>query len=52
MSYWIPFLGYRVLDAEIIDELGLDRSWRWEGLILEWMGSGIVLWARPVEVLP
>lgn len=47
---WIPFLGWEALDADAVEACELDPYVRWEGLHLEWLGAGVILCVRPVEM--
>jgi hypothetical protein len=43
----IPFLGWQPLTPAGALELDLDPSAAWEALVLQWLGRGMVICARP-----
>lgn len=45
IQYWIPFVGFRSLPEEVIEELELDPYAKCSGFMLSWLGYTLILWA-------
>lgn len=46
---WLPFFGWRMMDPEDVEELGMDVRWQWRVLMVEWFGRGFFFFASPVR---
>lgn len=42
---WLPFLGWRELDADEVRQLELDPAYRWEIFEAAWFGHGFAMFA-------
>lgn len=38
IQYWIPFIGWRDLDPELVKLLGIDDEYIWSAFTLSWLG--------------
>lgn len=45
----IPFLGWVELDAETVEACDLEPEWLWKGVVFEWFGAGLVIWAKAYD---
>lgn len=49
---WLPFLGWRELDADEVRQLGLDPAYRWELFELSWFGRSALVYGAPFTARP
>lgn len=47
---WFPFLGWKVLSEEEVEQLELDPYFRWKALTFEWLHFGLVLVGKPAGI--